>query len=116
MTVIAEEYGAIRFSEDEWLSQFFVPGAPQELMEESTETIAVWASEKYQLSRGQIWLVCQQLLSQGITIVLDGAAANKGQRDLIRKKASDSGVGFQLHYVTCDSETRRRRVFERNKI
>jgi predicted kinase len=56
-----------------------------------------------------------QLLKQNISIVLDGAAANKEQRDLIRKKALDNGVGFQLHFVTSDPETRRKRVFIRNE-
>ena len=111
---IAEKYGAIRFSEDEWLSRLFVPDAPADLLEESMEQIAAWASEKYQRCRGQIWLMCEQLSPQGIPIVLDGAAANKEQRDLVRTKAVDYNVDFQLHYVTAEADTRRKRVFKRN--
>lgn len=111
---IAEKYGAIRFSEDEWLSQLFVPDAPEGLLDEPMQVVGAWATEKYQRCRSQIWVLCQQLLKQNISIVLDGAAANKEQRDLIRKKASDNNVGFQLHYVTSDTETRRKRVLNRN--
>ena len=100
---IAEEHGAICFSEDEWLSKLFVPDAPDGLLEESAEIIAAWASEKYQRCRGQIWIICKQLLSQGMIVVLDGHAANKEQRDLIRKKASDRNVGFQLHFATSST-------------
>ncbi len=113
---IAEVHNAIRFSEDEWLSKLFVPDAPKGLLNEPMQIVGAWANEKYQRCRGQIWLISQQLLSQNINIVLDGAAANKQQRDLIRKKAIDHNVDFQLHYVTSDSETRKERVIERNKV
>ncbi|OUR97361.1 hypothetical protein A9Q84_13635 [Halobacteriovorax marinus] len=111
---IAKEYGAIRFSEDEWLSELFVPNAPENLMEESIQVIGEWASGKYQLCRVQIWQVCEQLLSRGVSIVLDGAAANKEQRDLIRKKAKKHNVDFQLHFISADKEVRRERVLDRN--
>lgn len=111
---IANEFGAIRFSEDEWLEKLFVPDAPYGLMDESPDVIAAWAIEKYQRCRNQIWLVCQQLLSNRLPVVLDGAAATKEQRDQIRGKAEDSGVGFMLHYVTADQTTRRQRVLNRN--
>ena len=112
---LAEEQGGICFSEDEWLSQLFVPDAPEGLLEQPMDIIGAWAIEKYQRCRVQIWLICQKLLKQNITIVLDGAAANKEQRDLIRKKAEDHNVDFQLHYVTSEAETRRNRVFSRNQ-
>ena len=111
---LAEQHNAIRFSEDEWLSNLFIPDAPENLLDESIEMLATWAAEKYQRCRGQIWPLCEQLLKQGIHVVLDGAAANKEQRDKIREKAAKSGVGFKLYYVTADKETRRSRVLERN--
>ncbi len=83
---IAEQYGAIRFSEDEWLSKLFIPDAPQDLMSCSDDIISAWATEKYQRCRGQIWLLCERLLSLGVPVVLDGAAATKEQRDAFRKK------------------------------
>lgn len=112
---ISAELNAIRFSEDEWLSKLFIPDAPENLLSEPMHVVGAWAGEKYQRCRGQIWLVCQQLLNQNMSIVLDGAAANKEQRDLIRKKASDNNVGFQLHYVTSGSKARERRVFDQNE-
>jgi len=112
---LSEKEGAICFSEDEWLSKLFVPDAPEGLLSESMQVVGAWASEKYQRCRGQIWIISQQLLSQNVSIVLDGAAANKEQRDVIRKKAFEHNVEFQLHYVTSDSETRENRVFKRNK-
>lgn len=111
---IAEECDAIRFSEDEWLSKLFVVDAPEGLLNEPMDIVSAWASERYQRCRAQIWLVCQQLLAQKTSIVLDGAAANKEQRDMLRKKATENNVSFQLHYVTSDPETRRKRVFARN--
>ena len=112
---IAKKHNAIRFSEDEWLSKLFVPDAPEGLLSEPMQVVGAWASEKYQRCRGQIWIISQQLLNQNISIVLDGAAANKEQRDAIRKKALDHNVEFQLHYVTSAPKTREKRVLERNK-
>jgi len=113
--LISDKYNAIRFSEDEWLSKLFIPDAPENLLSEPMHVVGEWAGEKYQRCRGQIWLVCQQLLKQNMSIILDGAAANKEQRDLIRKKASDNNVDFQLHYVTSGPEIRKKRVFNRNE-
>lgn len=112
---IAAKNNAIRFSEDEWLSKLFVPDAPEGLLSEPMQVVGAWASEKYQRCRGQIWIISQQLLNQNVSIVLDGASANKEQRDAIRKKAVENNVEFQLHYVTSDSKTREKRVFERNE-
>lgn len=111
---IAAAHNAVRFSEDEWLSKLFVPDAPEGLLSEPMQVVGAWATEKYQRCRGQIWLISQQLLSKNVNIVLDGAAANKQQRDIIRKKAIDHNVAFQLHYVTSSIDTRKKRVFERN--
>lgn len=111
---LAKEKNAIRFSEDEWLANIFVPDAPESLLEQPMQVVGDWATEKYQRCRHQIWSVCQQLLENNISIVLDGAAANKKQRDIFRKKADDFNVDFKLHYVTSSADVRHKRVFERN--
>lgn len=111
---LAKEQKAIRFSEDEWLAKLFIPSAPVDLMQQPMEVISAWASRHYPLCRSQIWSVAKQLLQQGTPVVLDGAAANKLERDAIRDKANKLGVSFQLHYICCDSEIRKQRVAERN--
>ena len=111
---LSKKENSILFSEDEWLSKLFVPDAPEGLLDQPMKIVGEWATEKYQRCRGQIWLVCQQLLNNDISIILDGASANETQRDVIRKKASDNNVGFQLHYVTAPEDIRRKRVFDRN--
>lgn len=112
---LAKEKGAVRFSEDEWLAKLFVPDAPEDLLSEPMQIVGEWATEKYLRCRGQIWLVCQQLIANNISIVLDGAAANKTQRDAIRQKAQNYNIGFQLHYIHAAREIRYERVFSRNK-
>lgn len=112
---LAKEKNAIRFSEDEWLAKLFVPDAPEGLLEQPMQVVGVWATEKYQRCRSQIWLVCQQLLENKMSIVIDGAAANKEQRDMFRIKAKEYNVEFELYYVTSSADIRHKRVFERNK-
>ena len=112
---ISKQHKAIRFSEDEWLDKLFVPDAPNGLLDEPMHIIGAWAGERYQRCRNQIWDMCAELLELDIDIVLDGASANKEQRDFIRKKASDTNVKFQLYYVTLDATVRKERVFQRNE-
>jgi len=111
---LAEQHGAIRFSEDEWLSKLFIPDAPPDLIHAPVEQIATWASEKYLRCREQIWLLCEQLLSQGIPVVLDGGASTKVQREALQEKARQQDYQCQLYYVVADSEIRKSRVFDRN--
>lgn len=113
---LAKANNAILFCEDEWLSKLFVPDAPEGLLDEPMQIVGAWATEKYQRCRSQIWLISQQLLRQNVNLIFDGAAANKQQRDLIRKKALDNNVGFQLHYVTSAPNTRKERIIERNEM
>ncbi|MEH6358608.1 MAG: ATP-binding protein [Pseudomonadales bacterium] len=111
---LAAETNSIRFSEDEWLSKLFVPDAPEGLLEQPMQVVGAWATEKYLRCRGQIWTICKQLITNNVSIILDGAAANKTQRDAIREKALNSNVGFQLHYVNAPADIRHKRVFDRN--
>lgn len=111
---LANTQGAILFSEDEWLAKLFVPDAPEGLLQEPMSVVGTWATEKYVRCRDQIWLVCQQLFKNNISVVLDGASANKVQRDSIREKAKEYNTAFQLHYVTASAELRHARVLERN--
>ncbi len=112
---LAKKERAIRFSEDEWLAKLFVPDAPEDLLSQPMPVVGEWATAKYLRCRGQIWLTCQQLINHNISIVLDGASANKAQRESIRQKAHDHRIGFQLHYIDASRDIRHQRVFARNQ-
>lgn len=112
---LACELGAVCFSEDDWLAQLFVPDAPEGLLQESAVAIGEWALPRYERCRTQIWQVCEQLLNQGMSVVIDGSAANKAQRDVFRARAASRAVNFQLHFVTADQAVRRGRVMKRNE-
>jgi len=113
---LAAQHKAVCFSEDEWLSRLFVPLAPEGLLQQPFQDVATWASSKYALCRAQIWSVAKQILDAGGGVVLDGAAANQAQRDLIRHKAEARGLDFKLYYLSANANTRRRRILARNKI
>lgn len=112
---LATKLNAVYFSEDEWLNELFVPDAPEGLLDEPMQVVGAWAGEKYQRCRHQIWRTCQQLLINNVTVILDGASATVEQRDLIRQKAINHNVDFQLHYVNADASIRSDRVLNRNK-
>ena len=112
---LAQQEGAIRFSEDDWFAELFVPDAPEGLLEQPMSVIGTWATSKYERCRDQIWAICQQLLNNNVSVVLDGAAANKEQRDAVREKAKQHKVPFQLHYINAPVALRKQRVIERNE-
>ena len=113
---LAEKEKAIRFTEDEWLARLFVPDAPVDIMSESVERISSWATDKYSRCRGQIWSVSKQLIEQGFSVIFDGAAASKEQRDSIRTKAKLHNQDFKLHYVNAAPIIRKERALARNHI
>jgi len=112
---LAEELGAIRFSEDEWLSRLFVPDAPSGLMDGSAEQIVQWATGRYVRCREQIWQVCEQLIMQGKQVVLDGGLSTKEQRDELRDMAIMNSYQYQLHYVDADYHIRKNRVIKNSQ-
>ncbi|NOZ51906.1 MAG: ATP-binding protein [Gammaproteobacteria bacterium] len=111
---LADEHGAICFSEDEWLNTLFFADVRPGLMDEPSEQIAQWAVERYLRCRVQIWLLCEQLLTQGGQVILDGGLSTKEQRDMLKAKAVTRGFPYQLYYVDSDHHIRKNRVIKRN--
>ncbi len=49
-------------------------------------------------------------LRRGVSVILDGSYGDRHQRDLARRLAARSGARFQLIWVTCPDDERKRRI------
>jgi predicted kinase len=109
---LAAENGAVVFSIDEWMQNLFVGDLPAEAGMAKIDF--AWFSERVDRCEKQIWVVAEQLLKQGTTVILDLGFIRKNRREKARNTASSLGFASQMHIVHADLETRRARVSVRN--
>ena len=109
---LASERHAVVFSIDEWMQNLFVADlSPQT---EMAKIDFAWFSERVDRCETQIWSVALQLLNRGESVILDLGFLRKARRDKARIVASGQGFESELHIISAEVETRRRRVSARN--
>lgn len=97
-TTLAKELecalGAVRFCPDEWMADL---------------EIDVWDEARRAKVETFQWILGQQLLSLGLTIVIEWGTWGRSERDALRCKAKALGAAVELHYVSAPVEV----LFER---
>ena len=92
--VLEEKLHAIRFCPDEWMSAL---------------SVDVW-DEAF---RGKIealqWVFAQQLLAQGLAIIIEWGTWGRSERDALRLRAKELGASVELHYLPATVDV----LFER---
>jgi len=96
---LAEERGAVRLTKDEWL--WALGSSP-------------WDRAVGDRVEGQLWKLAQELLGLGLSVVLDFGLWAKVERDELRVRARQLGVGVELHYLDVPAEELWRRIDARN--
>ena len=96
---LAEDRGALRLTQDEWL--IALGSNPWD-----TPT-----REKVDL---QLWRLTQDVLRLGVSVVVDFGLWARSERDEMRSAARDLGVGVELHYLDVPPEELWRRIQARN--
>jgi predicted kinase len=96
---LAAERRAVRLTKDEWL----------------------WALGSTPWDRGtgerieqQLWQHAQEVLSLGLSVVLDFGLWARVERDELRTVARSLGVGVELHYLDVPTDELWRRIEKRN--
>jgi predicted kinase len=64
---------------------------------------------------GIMWDVAKSVLLLGTSVILDFGCWARVERDDFRRRASDLGVGFKLHYMDVPYPELYRRLEERNQ-
>lgn len=96
---LAAERRAVRLTKDEWL----------------------WALGSSPWNRGtgekieqELWRLAQEILSLGLSVVLDFGLWARVERDEMRTVARGLGVGVELHYLAVPTDELWRRIEIRN--
>ena len=92
--MLEEKLGAIRFCPDEWMQELSL-----DLYDEERRA-------KVELLQ---WKLSQDLLAQGLTVIIEWGTWGKSERDTLRLGAREFGATVELHYLSAPIEV----LFER---
>lgn len=98
-TRLAQERAAVRLTKDEWL--WDLGSSP-------------WNRTTGEKFEERLWLLAQELLTLGVSVVLDFGLWARVERDEIRTVARRLGVGVELHYLDVAADELWRRIEKRN--
>jgi len=104
---LAAETGSIRFSIDDWMTTLFWMDSPDPISHD-------WAMARIGRAEAQIWETAQQILAQGLPVILDLGFTKAAHRQKFYDLAEASGEEAALHWVDISPEERWRRVQTRN--
>lgn len=96
---LAEQRGALRLTQDEWL---WALGA------------SPWDDDVRDKVDLQLWRLAQDALRLGVSVVLDFGLWARSERDEMRAAARALGVGVELHYLDVPVDEMWRRIDARN--
>jgi predicted kinase len=98
-TQVASERGAVRLTKDEWL--WALGSTP-------------WDRPTGEKVEQRLWRLAQEILTLGLSVVLDFGLWARVERDEMRTVARGLGVGVELHYLEVPVEELWRRIEARN--
>lgn len=96
---LAADRGALRLTKDEWL--WALGSSP-------------WNRATGEKVEQELWRLAQEILSRGLSVVLDFGLWARIERDEMRSTARGLGVGVELHYLDVPVEELWRRIEARN--
>ena len=96
---LAAERGAVRLTKDEW--QCALGSSP-------------WDRDIGERIEGELWRLAQEILSLGLSVVLDFGLWARVEREELRTVARNLGIGVELHYLDVPTEELWRRIQARN--
>jgi hypothetical protein len=83
---LAADRSAVRLTKDEWL--WALGSTP-------------WDEPTREKVEHELWRLAQEILSLGLSVVLDFGLWARAERDELRSVARGLGVGVELHYLEC---------------
>lgn len=104
--LLAEEQRALVLSEDQWLSRLY----PEQI-----KSVADYLRCARQI-RGVLGPLVIDVLSAGVSVVLDFPANTVADRQWLRGLADTAKVPHCLHYLAVDDDTCRARLHVRNAL
>jgi predicted kinase len=96
---LAADRKALRLTQDEWLVA--LGSSP-------------WDAATREKVDRELWRLAQEVLSLGLSVVLDFGLWARTERDEMRSTARGLGVGVELHYLDVPTDELWRRIQARN--
>jgi predicted kinase len=96
---LAAQRRVVRLTKDEWL--WALGSSP-------------WDRATGEKIEQELWRVAQEILSLGVSVVLDFGLWARIERDEMRSAARGLGVGVELHYLDVPTDELWRRIEARN--
>jgi predicted kinase len=96
---MAAERQAVRLTKDEW--QCALGSSP-------------WDRDIGEKIEGKLWCLAQEILSLGLSVVLDFGLWARVERDELRTQARSLGIGVELYYLDLPTEELWWRIEARN--
>jgi predicted kinase len=96
---LAAVRSAVRLTKDEWL--WALDSTP-------------WDEPTRERIERELWRLAREILSLGVSVVLDFGLWARIERDEMRSAARDLGVGVELHYLDVAPDELWRRLEARN--
>jgi predicted kinase len=98
-THLSSERSAVRLTKDEWL--WALGSTP-------------WDRPTGEKIEQELWRLAHEILSLGLSVILDFGLWARGERDEMRTVARGLGVGVELHYLEVPTDELWRRIQVRN--
>jgi predicted kinase len=101
---LEREYGAVRFSHDEWMIKLHGWNPPEERFSEYLVQV-----------ENLLWDEAARALHDGTDVILDFGFWTRVSRDVARNRARSLGATAKFYEVFCSVQTARARTLERSK-
>lgn len=98
--VLADRLGAIRFSPDEWMDVL---------------ALDLYDEDRRARVEALQWSLAQDLLRQGLTVVIEWGTWARSERDALRRGARTLGAAVELHYLAAPLEVLFERIRRRGR-
>ena len=80
------ELAAVRFCPDEWLEAL---------------SVSLWDERQREKIEALQWQLAQQLLTLGLTVIIEWGTWGRSERDVLRLRARELGAAVELHYLSA---------------
>lgn len=104
------EFAALRLTVDEWHVRLFGVDV-DDLSDDADFAIH---NARHEAIEALLWETASRVLTLGVDVILDFGFWTRRERDQLRAKARDLGVGFRIHFADTPAELLLERIRVRN--
>jgi predicted kinase len=104
------ELSALRLTVDEWHVRLF----GSDVHEDSDEADFAQHNARHAAIESLLWEAAARVLVLGVDVILDFGFWTRSERDELRERARDLGVGFAIHFADVSEDLLLERIKARN--